>query len=95
MEKKKISKFQERVFKIVSEIAKGEVMSYGEIAKQLKTSPRAVGQALKFNPYHIKIPCHRVIKSNGEIGGYKGKAMSIEKQRLLRGEGFNTNYKKD
>lgn len=64
-----ITKFQLRVYKEVKKIARGKTMTYGEIAKILKTSPRAIGQALKRNK-NPKIPCHRVICSNGKLGGY-------------------------
>ncbi|MEN2985217.1 MAG: methylated-DNA--[protein]-cysteine S-methyltransferase, partial [Thermodesulfovibrionaceae bacterium] len=50
------------------------------IAKKLQTSPRAVGQALKRNPLPIIIPCHRVIKSNGELGGY---SLGVETKKWL------------
>ena len=76
--------FQKRVYSIVKKIPKGKTISYGEIAKQLKTSPRAVGQALKKN-YNKKIPCHRVIKSDGTLGGYnrgiKKKILLLKKEK--------------
>ncbi len=83
----KITKFQKRVFAEVRKVPKGKTTTYKAIAEKLKTSPRAIGQALKKNPYPIKIPCHRVIKSDGSLGGYKGKMNSKIKRRLLREEG--------
>ena len=81
----RISYFQQKVYKIVKKIPRGKTMSYGEIAKQLKTSPRAVGQALKKN-YDKKIPCHRVIRSDGSLGGYnrgiKKKILILKKEGL-------------
>ena len=62
-------------------------MTYGEISKILDSSPRAVGQALKRNPYAPKVPCHRVIKSDGTLGGYNGEMNSKKKIRLLKKEG--------
>jgi len=82
-----ITKFQKRVYSIVKKIPKGRTMSYKEIAEKLNTSPRAVGQALKRNPFPIKIPCHRVINSDNSLGGYKGKRSSRLKQKLLKKEG--------
>lgn len=66
------SSFNEKVYEIVSKIPKGEVMSYKEIAEMLGCRAyRAVGNAMNKNPYDISIvPCHRVIKSNNEVGGY-------------------------
>jgi len=81
--------FTEKVFEIVSKIPKGKTMTYGEIAKKLKTSPRAVGQALKRNPFAPRVPCHRVIMSDGGLGGFSGNIKkNIEiKRRLLIKEG--------
>lgn len=83
----KLTTFQSQVYKIAKKIPKGKIMSYGEIAKMLKTSPRAVGQALKRNPYK-SVPCHRVIMSSGKIGGYRGKKNSRKKIKLLKAEGI-------
>ncbi len=65
-----VSNFCKAVFNITSQIPYGETVSYNWIAKKLNTSPRAVGQALKGNPLPLIIPCHRVITTNGAIGGY-------------------------
>jgi methylated-DNA-[protein]-cysteine S-methyltransferase len=80
--------FQERVYAICRKIPKGQTMTYGEIAKILKSSPRAVGQALKKNPYAPIVPCHRVIHTNGNIGGYAGIKNSQKKIKLLKHEGI-------
>lgn len=84
-------KFADRVYEIVKTIPKGKVMTYKEIANKLDCKAyRAVGQALKNNPDPSKIPCHRVIKSNGKIGGYFGKTKGKnirEKIGLLKSEG--------
>ena len=80
--------FQKVVLKLVKQIPKGKVTSYMEIAKALgdRRASRAVGTALNQNPRPIKIPCHRVVHSNGEIGGYK---LGIEEKiRLLESEGI-------
>jgi len=79
--------FQNKVYSIVKKIPKGKTKTYGEIAKALKTSPRAVGQALKANKNHKEISCHRVIGSDGNLGGYNlGVKKKIE---LLKKEGVN------
>jgi methylated-DNA-[protein]-cysteine S-methyltransferase len=83
-----LTTFQKRVLNEVSKIPKGKLTNYKTIAIKLKTSPRAIGQALKRNPFPIEIPCHRVIKSNKEIGGYKGKDYET-KIKLLKSEGHN------
>ena len=67
--------FQKRVWTILSEIPYGQTRSYGDIAKELaengrKMSAQAVGNAVGRNPIAIIIPCHRVIRSDGSIGGY-------------------------
>ena len=66
-----VTAFQQKVLKQLLLIPYGETRTYGEIAKTLKTSPRAVGNACRNNPLPIIIPCHRVVAANG-IGGYAG-----------------------
>jgi len=87
--------FQEKVWKLTSRIPKGKVSTYKEIAHALHTRAyRAVGTALKANPFAPKVPCHRVIASNGLLGGYAGKMKSKKKIALLRREGVKVkNYK--
>ncbi len=81
--------FQKRVYGIVRRIPRGKTTTYKAIALKLKSSPRAVGQALKRNPSPIIMPCHRVIMSDGGIGGYSGSnPRNIKKKiALLRKEG--------
>ena len=68
---KKLS-FSQRVYKAVSTIPLGEVRTYKWVAKKAGSPGawRAAGEALKKNPYPLIIPCHRVIKSDGSVGGY-------------------------
>lgn len=81
--------FQDKVLALTKKIPKGKVTTYKEIAKALKTKAyRAVGKALKNNKTPITIPCHRVVSSDGTLGGYKGKLNSKEKIRLLKKEGI-------
>ncbi|RJQ22586.1 MGMT family protein [Candidatus Woesearchaeota archaeon] len=82
--------FAERVYAACRMIPKGKVSTYGDIARYLNSAPRAVGQALKRNPYAPKVPCHRVVASDGRIGGFMGEASGPEvgrKIRLLKSEG--------
>ena len=68
------SEFQTRVLVAEHEIPRGWVSTYGRIARRLQVpgGARAVGRALARNPFPIIIPCHRAIRSNGELGGYQG-----------------------
>jgi len=82
--------FNERVYEVCKRIPKGRVSTYGEISRVLNTKAyRAVGQALKRNPYAPIVPCHRVVKSSGEIGGFSGSDLKNikEKIKLLEREG--------
>ncbi|KIW39981.1 uncharacterized protein PV06_08540 [Exophiala oligosperma] len=67
-----ITEFQERVYTSLLAIPRGKVCSYGALAKSLSTSPRAVGGALRNNPFAPEVPCHRVIASDGHVGGFMG-----------------------
>lgn len=68
-----VSEFEKKVYLAVSSIPYGETRSYAWVAAQVgqPKAARAVGQALKRNPLPIMIPCHRVVKSSGDLGGYK------------------------
>lgn len=74
--------FAKKVYKVVLKIPLGEVRTYKWVARKIGCSraARAVGQALKNNPYPLIIPCHRVIKSNGKLGGY---SRGVKTKRLL------------
>lgn len=77
------SGFAKRVYRAVSRIPLGEVRTYKWVAQKVgkPKAVRAVGQILKRNPYPLIIPCHRVVRANGDIGGYIfGKR---KKRRLL------------
>jgi methylated-DNA-[protein]-cysteine S-methyltransferase len=80
--------FQEKVYLIVNKVPKGKVTTYKEIAIVLNTKAyQAIGQALKKNVNAPITPCHRVIRSDGNIGGYKGgksgKYVSTKKGLLI------------
>lgn len=78
--------FQRRVWALTLSIPRGETRTYGWMATRLKSAPRAVGQALKANPFAPGVPCHRVVAASG-LGGYAGKMSSRRKIALLRREG--------
>jgi methylated-DNA-[protein]-cysteine S-methyltransferase len=63
--------FQQRVWAELRRIPAGETRTYGEIARQLGSAPRAVGQACRANPCPVVVPCHRVVAVNG-LGGFSG-----------------------
>ncbi len=83
-----MSEFQSRVLKLVAMIPRGKVTTYKELAMALSRprACRAVGNALARNPNPVKIPCHRVVRSDGKIGGYKLGAR--RKMKLLLEEGI-------
>jgi methylated-DNA-[protein]-cysteine S-methyltransferase len=82
--------FDERVWKLMEKIPRGKVTTYGQIARKLNTKAyRAVGNACRKNPYAPRVPCHRVVRSDGTIGGFGGKTSGKtveEKTQLLREE---------
>lgn len=81
------SEFQRRVLTLTRMIPRGKVSTYGGLAEKLgmPKAARAVGTALATNPFPLVIPCHRVIRSDGSLGGYGG---GLEmKKALLRMEG--------
>ncbi len=61
-----------KIYKKLLEVPKGKITTYGELAKAvgLKNGQRAVGKIMNKNPYPVIIPCHRVVKSDGKVGGY-------------------------
>jgi len=75
--------FSERVYVACKMIPKGKVSTYADIARFLNSAPRAVGQALKRNPYAPRVPCHRVVKSDGKIGGFMGAARGPQVGRKI------------
>jgi len=65
-------RLEEKVYKKLLEVPAGKVTTYGELAKAigLKNGQRVIGKIMNKNPYPVIIPCHRVIKADGKIGGY-------------------------
>ena len=84
------TKFQRKVWKYLKKIPRGKVKTYSQVASAIgsPTSVRAVANAIGKNPYPPKIPCHRVIRSDGSLGGYSGKGGIKSKRMLLKKEGI-------
>ena len=82
------TRFQKRVWQALKRIPSGTVKTYGDVARELKTSSRAVGQACRRNNIPLFIPCHRVVAARG-IGGFMGGYRHVERKRwLLQHEGI-------
>ena len=83
---KKGTIFQQKVWKYLTKIPKGSVKTYSQVAKSIgkPLAVRAVANAIARNPYPPQIPCHRVIRSDGTLGGYSGKGGIKTKKILLK-----------
>ncbi len=88
--KLKGTKFQLKVWRFIKKIPKGSIKTYAQVAKEIgkPLAIRAVANAIGKNPYPPKIPCHRIIRSNGTLGGYSGKGGVKKKKSLLKNEGI-------
>ena len=84
------TEFQLKVWAYLRKIPRGSVKTYSQVAKDIgkPLAIRAVANAIGKNPYAPKIPCHRVIKSDGSLGGYSGKGGVKKKKFLLKREGI-------
>ena len=82
--------FQVKTWRYLMKIPKGTVKTYSQVAKGIgkPLAARAVANAVGKNPYAPKIPCHRVIRSDGSLGGYSGKGGIKTKKLLLKREGI-------
>jgi O-6-methylguanine DNA methyltransferase len=84
---KQLTSFQKKVYTVVKKIPRGETRTYTWVAKKIgkPKAVRAVGRALSQNPFPVIVPCHRVVRSDGSMGGYawgvelKKKILEIEK----------------
>jgi methylated-DNA-[protein]-cysteine S-methyltransferase len=93
----KLSTYQQAILRILAEVPRGKVTTYGDLAKELSkrdsnwspNASRAVGTTMRNNPCGPQIPCHRVIKSDGTVGNFRGgeKGAVEEKISMLRNEG--------
>lgn len=85
---------EQKVYKKLLEVPKGKVTTYGELAKAvgLKNGQRVIGRIMNKNPYPVVVPCHRVILSDGKVGGYawgekvKAKMLSQEGVKISNGK---------
>ena len=93
IKKLKGTEFQKKVWRALTQIPKGRTITYKELAKKINKPKaiRAVANAVGANPGAPHIPCHRVIRSDGKLGGYSGKAGIKTKIQLLKKEGVKIN----
>jgi methylated-DNA-[protein]-cysteine S-methyltransferase len=98
---KTVTQFQQKVYKACSAIPKGKVCTYKELAKKVGSpnAVRAVGSALRNNPFAPKVPCHRVVASDRSLGGFSGSKdpdgpLLKKKRKMLEEEGvvFEDNH---
>ena len=84
------TKFQKKVWNYLKTIKKGSLKTYKQVATGINSpkATRAVANAVGKNPFAPKIPCHRVIRSDGSLGGYSGKGGIKTKKKLLKEEGI-------
>ena len=80
------SLLQIKIWNEIQKIPYGETKSYGDIAKKIKTSPRFVGNTCAKNKHLLIIPCHRVLRSDGQLGGYSAIGGIKLKEKLLNME---------
>ena len=95
----KLSLFENLVYSATKKIPKGHVSTYATLARHIgrPKAYRAVGNALNKNPFAPQVPCHRVVKSDGSLGGFasgsKQKKAILEKEALLIVNGKVLNFK--
>jgi len=83
-----VTKFQKKVYDVLRKVPKGKVITYKELAKAVGSKAyRAVGTAMRKNPFAPKVPCHRVINSNGYVGNFSAQGGVRKKIEMLRKEG--------
>lgn len=90
----KLTPYQKRVLSLLCQVPRGHVTTYALMASHLGSSPRAVGNAMRRNPFAPEVPCHRCVATGGGLGGFKGQwprdgeGITLdEKRMLLRREG--------
>jgi O-6-methylguanine DNA methyltransferase len=88
---RKPTDFEMSVYEVVGRIPRGRVSTYGEVARRAgRGTARSVGSALARNPFAPEVPCHRVVRGDGSLGGFNGATEGEElerKTRMLREEG--------
>lgn len=87
-----LTPYRRRVYRTLLSVPKGRWTTYSALATHLGSSARAVGNAMRTNPFAPEVPCHRVLATNGTLGGYKGEWIlggkyQVEKRLLLEAEG--------
>lgn len=87
--------FERRVWSLLLQIPPGSVSTYALLAAHLSSSPRAVGNALRRNPYAPQVPCHRVVATGGRLGGFKGQIAGKAAAAGLKGRGRGKNGNND
>ena len=87
--------FEKKVWSLLCQIPPGHFSTYGIMSAHLGSSPRAIGNAMRRNPFAPEVPCHRCVATGGNLGGFKGKwpkdgeGITLdEKRTLLRKEGI-------
>ena len=90
-----LSPFQKKVFKVAMRIPYGAVESYGSLAKKAgcPRGSRAVGGALAKNPFPLVVPCHRIVRKDGSLGGFSAGGGAQLKKKLLKLEGTDQTFK--
>jgi len=85
------TKFQVKVWKYLKTIQKGKVKTYKQVAIGINRpkAARAVANACAKNPYAPVVPCHRVIRSDGTLGGFSSPGGTKKKKKLLKMEGYS------
>ncbi|MEE9323772.1 MAG: MGMT family protein [Candidatus Aenigmarchaeota archaeon] len=78
----------EKVYSLLKRIPKGKVTTYGELAKVSKLHPRSIGTLMRKNSDPVNIPCYKVVRSDGSVGGYSAKGGIKTKIKLLQKDGI-------
>lgn len=87
-----------KALSLLRKIPKGKVTTYGELARATRSSPRAIGCVMRHNKFPEKYPCYKVVRSDGNIGGFSGcvSGRNIERKiALLKKDGIVVNNKID
>ena len=82
-----VTDFQERVYALLLQIPSGRVTTYASLARALNTSPRAVGNALRNNPFAPSVPCHRCVAASGYINGFNGEVIQKSTYKRVPAKG--------
>ncbi|KAJ9149923.1 hypothetical protein NKR23_g3985 [Pleurostoma richardsiae] len=84
--------FEKRVWSLLCQVPRGHFTTYGIMSAHLDSSPRAIGNALRRNPFAPQVPCHRVVATGGKLGGFKGQwprdgeGITLDEKRKLLGK---------